>query len=242
MVGFKQPLPLDRRVESPFDVLSVAPDADEEEIKEAYRERIKEAHPDHGGSAREFQLVRAAYEEIKNGDAAVEGEASGGDEGSTAEAVAGDTPEPEREEPQRTQRCRVEYLNYEVLDDHGWDVDDEDLFEVAADGGLDREDYGQFWVRPRESLLEAAERHGFAWPFACRGGACANCAIIILEGEMRTRVDHVLPPEMLEKGFQLSCNGMPVSDELQVLYNVKSMPELEELLLPPRPWEQAHDD
>ncbi|WP_436926357.1 ferredoxin Fer [Halosimplex amylolyticum] len=228
-------------MESPFDVLSVAPDADDEEIKEAYRERIKEAHPDHGGSAREFQLVRAAYEEIKDGDAAVEGEASGSDEGAVGGAV-GESPEAGGADPRRMERCRVEYLNYEVLDDHGWDVEDEGLFEVAADGGLDREDYGQFWVRPRESLLEAAERHGFAWPFACRGGACANCAIIIIEGEMRTRVDHVLPPEMLEKGFQLSCNGMPVSDELQVLYNVKHMPELEELLLPPRPWEQAHDD
>ncbi|WP_123538034.1 ferredoxin Fer [Halosimplex salinum] len=230
-------------MESPFDVLSVDPDADAEEIQEAYRERIKDAHPDHGGSAREFQLVRAAYEEIKDGGAeeAVDGE--GGEERSPGERAAGaGAAGEEGERPARERRCRVEYLNYEVLDDHGWDVDDEELFEVAADGGLDREDYGQFWVRPRESLLEAAERHGFAWPFACRGGACANCAIIILEGEMRTRVDHVLPPEMLEKGFQLSCNGMPVSDELQVLYNVKAMPELEELLLPPRPFEQAHDD
>ncbi|WP_459191180.1 ferredoxin Fer [Halosimplex sp. J119] len=228
-------------MESPFDVLSVDPDADEEEIKEAYRDRVKDAHPDHGGSAREFQLVRAAYEEIKDGDAVVEEDGDEDDE-SVEQAAPATSPGENGEEPRRRQRCRVEYLNYEVLDDHGWDVDDDDLMEMAADGGLDREDYGQFWVRPRESLLEAAERHGFAWPFACRGGACANCAIIVLKGEMRTRVDHVLPPEMLDKGFQLSCNGMPVSDELQVLYNVKSMPELEELLLPPRPFEQAHDD
>jgi ferredoxin len=236
-------LALGTRVESPFDVLSVEPDADEAEIKEAYRERIKNAHPDHGGSAREFQLVRAAYEEIKDGGGDAAGEdGNEGEDRSPAEQAAAAASPGEDEQPRREQRCRVEYLNYEVLDDHGWGVDDPDLMEMAADGGLDREDYGQFWVRPRESLLEAAERHGFAWPFACRGGACANCAVIVLEGEMRTRVDHVLPPEMLEKGFQLSCNGMPVTDELQVLYNVKSMPELEDLLLPPRPFEQAHDD
>ncbi|MFB6193450.1 MAG: ferredoxin, partial [Halobaculum sp.] len=31
----------------------------------------------------------------------------------------------------------VEYLNYEVLDDHGWEMEDDDLFEKAADAGLD---------------------------------------------------------------------------------------------------------
>ncbi|QLH76747.1 2Fe-2S iron-sulfur cluster binding domain-containing protein [Halosimplex rubrum] len=231
-------------MESPFDVLSVEPGADEAEIKEAYRERIKDAHPDHGGSAREFQLVKAAYEELKDGGSEAVGEdGDGGEDRSPAErAEAAASPAENGEQPRREQRCRVEYLNYEVLDDRGWDLDDPDLMETAADGGLDREDYGQFWVRPRESLLEAAERHGFAWPFACRGGACANCAIIVLEGDVRTRVDHVLPQEMLDQGFQLSCNGMPVTDELQVVYNVKSMPELEDLLLPPRPFEQAHDD
>ena len=33
----------------------------------------------------------------------------------------------------------VEYLNYEVLDDHGWNMDDEDLFDEAADAGLDED-------------------------------------------------------------------------------------------------------
>ena len=241
MLGFIRLIPLEAGVESPFDVLSVEPDADSEEIKEAYRERVKDAHPDHGGSTREFQLVRAAYEEIKDGEAAVGGEDGTAERSDERVGPTGASDEAEAE-PERPERSRVEYLNYEVLDDHGWDLDDDRLFEMAADGGLDREDYGQFWVRPRESLLEAAERHGFAWPFACRGGACANCAIIVLKGEVQTRVDHVLPPEMLEKGFQLSCNGMPMTDELQILYNVKYVPELEDLLLPPRPFEQAHDD
>ncbi|MFC4990130.1 DnaJ domain-containing protein, partial [Saliphagus infecundisoli] len=40
-------------MESPFDVLRIAPDADDAEIERAYRERVKEAHPDHGGSADE---------------------------------------------------------------------------------------------------------------------------------------------------------------------------------------------
>lgn len=49
---------------SPYDVLDVDPDATEEEVKLAYRERIKETHPDQGGNQREFKLVQNAYEEI----------------------------------------------------------------------------------------------------------------------------------------------------------------------------------
>jgi len=234
-------------VASPFEVLSVERDADPDEIKRAYRDRIKEAHPDHGGSKREFQRVRAAYEELKDG-VDVDEDGADGEAGSRAPARARTGTNAESsggesdDEPERQDRCRVEYLDYEVLDDHGWDLDDPDLFETAAAADLATADYGQFWVRPRESLLEAAERRGFAWPFACRGGACANCAIYIVEGEMRTRVDHVLPEEMLDRGFQLSCNGIPTSDEMQVVYNVKHIPDLEELLLPPRPFEQAHVD
>ena len=31
----------------------------------------------------------------------------------------------------------VEYLNYETLDDQGWDLDDDDVFEKADGAGLD---------------------------------------------------------------------------------------------------------
>jgi len=243
MVVFMFLIRLKTPVASPFEVLSVDRDADLDEVTRAYRERVKEAHPDHGGSKREFQRVRAAYEELKDG-VDIEAGDSDADERASAsaraqsEARAGES----EDTADRQDRCRVEYLDYEVLDDHGWDLDDPDLFEAAAETDLSTEDYGQFWVRPRESILEAAERRGFAWPFACRGGACANCAIYVASGEMHTRVDHVLPQEMLDRSFQLSCNGLPTSDEMQVVFNVKYVPDLEELLLPPRPFEQAHVD
>jgi hypothetical protein len=44
----------------------------------------------------------------------------------------------------------------------------------------------------------------------------------------------------MEQNIRLSCNGMPITDELHVVYNVKHMPELEELLLPPKPFEAAY--
>lgn len=215
---------------SPSSELGVDPDADEDAIERAYRERVKEAHPDQGGSVTEFRAVRMAYERLITNDWA----------GGESPVGEGDEEGERPSDGPGAATSEVTFLNYDVLSDYGWRVDDGDLFEKAASTDLDPTDYGTFQVKPGESLLEAAENRGFAWPFACRGGACVNCAIIVREGELSMPVNHVLPTEMMERNVRLSCNGMPITDELKVIYNVKHMPALEELLLPPRPFEQAY--
>lgn len=235
----------------PYDVLGVGPDADDEAVLEAYRERVKETHPDRDGSAEEFQAVKEAYEAIKAG----EGDA-GRDPGDAREGgTPGADPDPrdadnyrrresrppEGEEPTpEPDRSRVVYLNYEVLDDYGWELEDDDLFEKAAAANLPRGDFGEFEVDPNESILEAAESNGFAWPFACRGGACTNCAIAVVEGEVPPPVSHVLPPDMIDRGIRLSCITEPESDVVKLVYNVKHMPGVEELLLPASRFEMKY--
>jgi ferredoxin len=226
-------------MESPFDVLGVDDDADDGEIKRAYRERVKETHPDQGGSAAEFQLVQAAYEKVTDEDGAVDVADDAFED--TVETPAEYDASPDRDfRPFR--ESHVEYLNYAVLDDHGWALDDDDLFEKAADAGFDDINHGEFVVDPGESLLEAAEDRGFAWPYACRGGACANCAVLVVDGELSQPTDHILPPELLERDVRLSCNGIPTTEELRVVYNVKHLADLEDLRLPPYPFELAHAD
>ncbi|QLD90186.1 2Fe-2S iron-sulfur cluster binding domain-containing protein [Natronomonas salina] len=235
-------------MESPFEVLGVEPDADEEAIEHAYRSRVKESHPDHGGSPEEFKRVRAAYEAIVAGDVDREqGAQLDRPDGATAPDpnrwyTGSGTAESEAEAEPEPERSRVEYLNFECLEDHGWSLEDDDLFEKAADADLATDDYGRFLVEPDETLLEAAENRGFAWPFACRGGACANCAVAVTEGELSQPVDHILPEEMTDRGLRLSCVGRPTSERLKVVYNVKYLPDLDELRLPPRPFDQAQAD
>ena len=48
-------------------VLGVGRDATMDEIRDAYREKVKEAHPDNGGSEDEFVRVRDAYDELRQG-------------------------------------------------------------------------------------------------------------------------------------------------------------------------------
>lgn len=48
-----------------FATLGVPTDADSTEIKRAYRERVIDVHPDHGGDETEFKALREAYDEAK---------------------------------------------------------------------------------------------------------------------------------------------------------------------------------
>lgn len=211
----------------PFDVLGVDADADETEISRAYRRRVKETHPDQGGSREEFVRLQEAYAAIRSGEVETGEDGTPTTTGSSSDSAT--TREPQGPPPGTS---RMEYLDYEVLADHGWEVDDDDLFEVAADADLTPGEYGRVLVNREETLLEAAERCGFEWPYACRGGACANCAVLLREGEVEMAQSHVLPEGMVDEGIRLSCLCRPRSDELQVIYNVKHLPGLDELRLP----------
>ena len=126
----------------------------------------------------------------------------------------------------------VEYLNYEVLDDQGWSMDDDDLFEKAADAGLDGDDYGSVEVAETEFILESAEAQGYDWPFSCRAGACANCAAILMEGEVEMDMQQILSDEEVdEKNVRLTCVSSPVSDEVKIVYNAKHLDYLQDRVI-----------
>lgn len=122
----------------------------------------------------------------------------------------------------------VTYLNYETLDDQGWDIDDDDLFEKAEGAGFDDEDFGSLEVNESEYILEAAEAQGYDWPFSCRAGACANCAAIVKEGEIEMDMQQILSDEEVEeKNVRLTCIGSPASDDVKIVYNAKHLDYLQ---------------
>ncbi|MFC7044009.1 ferredoxin Fer [Halobacteriaceae archaeon GCM10025711] len=122
----------------------------------------------------------------------------------------------------------VTYLNYETLDDQGWDLDDDDLFEKAADAGFDDEDFGTLDVNEGEYILEAAESQGYDWPFSCRAGACANCAAIVKEGEIEMDMQQILSDDEVEdKNVRLTCIGSPAEDNVKIVYNAKHLDYLQ---------------
>ena len=51
----------------PHEILGVAPNAIESEIRDTFREKAKVVHPDNGGSAAEFRRIKDAYEAVMDG-------------------------------------------------------------------------------------------------------------------------------------------------------------------------------
>lgn len=127
----------------------------------------------------------------------------------------------------------VEYLNYAVVESRGWDLDDPDLFARATDADLDPPAHGRIQVDPNQSVLDAVGEAGLSWPHACRGGACSNCAVYVVDGEVTMSGDHVLPDHIVRNGqVRLACVATPTTEEVRLVYGVRHLDVLEDLLLP----------
>ncbi|WP_424015451.1 ferredoxin Fer [Halorubrum xinjiangense] len=137
-------------------------------------------------------------------------------------------------EPVRTGTSSTVYhLDRDAAVERGWSLDDDDLFAKAADADLDLPEYGRFLVEPGESILEAAERGGRSWPYACRGGACSNCAVIVVEGDVAMPGQSILSDEQIrEANARLSCVGVPITDEVKVVTGVGDADDFADLRLP----------
>lgn len=122
----------------------------------------------------------------------------------------------------------VHYLNYEVVEDNEWDLEEDDVFEKAEEKELDEEDFGQLEVYEDEYILEAAEREGFEWPFSCRAGACANCAGLIVEGEVDMDMQQILSDEEIDdRDVRLTCIASPETEVVKIIYNAKHLDYLQ---------------
>ncbi|MDG5760216.1 ferredoxin Fer [Natronococcus sp. A-GB1] len=129
----------------------------------------------------------------------------------------------------RTEAATVEYLDYRVVDERGWALEDDNLLERAADAGLDETAHGTFEVSRDEYVLDAAEVAGHDWPFHCRAGGCVNCTAVLLEGGLEMDVQRSLSEEEVENhDMRLTCVATPTSDSIALVYNAKYLDRLQD--------------
>lgn len=70
---------------------------------------------------------------------------------------------------------------------------------------------------PRDTpVLDGAQRYRPDLPFACKGGVCGTCRAKVTHGEVRMRRNFALESSEVDEGFVLTCQSLPVSDELTV--------------------------
>jgi len=67
-----------------------------------------------------------------------------------------------------------------------------------------------------EPILDAAQHVRADLPFACKGGVCGTCRARLTHGEVRMRRNFALEEDELQRGFVLTCQSLPVTDEVTV--------------------------
>lgn len=74
-------------------------------------------------------------------------------------------------------------------------------------------------MRPESALLDAALRVRPELPYSCKGGMCASCKALLVEGSVHMERNHALVASDLDAGFVLTCQAHPTSDHVVVDYD-----------------------
>ncbi|TAM82382.1 MAG: phenylacetate-CoA oxygenase/reductase subunit PaaK [Jatrophihabitans sp.] len=68
-------------------------------------------------------------------------------------------------------------------------------------------------------ILDGSQRVRSDLPFACKGGVCGTCRAKVISGQVRMRRNFALEQDELAAGYVLTCQALPVTDEVTVDYD-----------------------
>jgi len=74
-------------------------------------------------------------------------------------------------------------------------------------------------VAPDENILDAMLKVRADAPYACKGGVCGTCRARLLGGAVEMASNFALEPDELERGYVLTCQSYPTTDEVTVDYD-----------------------
>ena len=72
--------------------------------------------------------------------------------------------------------------------------------------------------RGSSTVLESARWAGLGAPSSCEAGHCATCMAQVVEGRVEMRKNDVLTPEEVADGWVLTCQSVPVTPVVRVVY------------------------
>jgi ring-1,2-phenylacetyl-CoA epoxidase subunit PaaE len=68
-------------------------------------------------------------------------------------------------------------------------------------------------------VLDAVQRVRPDAPFSCRSGVCSTCQAIVRDGDVTMAVNYGLSDDEVARGYVLTCQSHPVTDEIVVDYD-----------------------
>jgi 3-ketosteroid 9alpha-monooxygenase subunit B len=68
------------------------------------------------------------------------------------------------------------------------------------------------------TILQTARQMGLTPPFSCESGSCATCMAMVREGTVTMHVNNALTEDELAEGWVLTCQSVPTSPTIDVVY------------------------
>jgi ring-1,2-phenylacetyl-CoA epoxidase subunit PaaE len=74
----------------------------------------------------------------------------------------------------------------------------------------------------KETVLDSALEQGIELPYSCKGGVCSTCRCKMTSGEVEMDVKFALEDYEVARGFILTCQSYPLTNELVLDYDQES--------------------
>jgi ferredoxin len=84
---------------------------------------------------------------------------------------------------------------------------------IDLDGQVESTDH-----RPGTTILQTARQLGLSPPSSCEAGNCATCLARLVDGTVEMMVNDVLDDDEVDEGFILTCQSLPTSPSVHVVY------------------------
>lgn len=84
---------------------------------------------------------------------------------------------------------------------------------IALDGGSHT-----VQVAPGQTILEAALANDMNAPYSCKAGVCSTCICKVVEGKVEMLQNHALEDYEVERGYALSCQSIPLTETVRIVY------------------------
>jgi 3-ketosteroid 9alpha-monooxygenase subunit B len=84
---------------------------------------------------------------------------------------------------------------------------------IELNGRTDTTDH-----HPGTTVLQTARQMGMSPPFSCESGSCATCMARLVRGSVSMLVNNALTPDEVDDGWVLTCQSVPTSGVIHVVY------------------------
>jgi 3-ketosteroid 9alpha-monooxygenase subunit B len=87
------------------------------------------------------------------------------------------------------------------------------MVTIELDGRTDTAEH-----RAGTTILQTARQLGMSPPFSCESGNCATCMARLVEGTVTMHANNALTDEEVDEGWVLTCQSVPTSATVSVIY------------------------